>query len=202
MPEALLFTLGAGVRCTDGDCGKISSLVVSVNDAITHLIVEPAHHMRLGKLVPFRLVDSAPSGAAGGEVRLRCTTEEFAELDAAEDTQLLPGADLGLLGAPGLPDEPWQGPQLVVVDTVPDQLPGEDEVSAGERVHATDGDIGHIDGIAAEPGTGRVTSVLLKERHLLRHRTVLIPRSAIAEVGPDGFRLILTIQQVRDLPEV
>jgi hypothetical protein len=73
-------------------------------------------------------------------------------------------------------------------------------VSPGEHVHAKDGDIGHIQGISVEPGTGRVTAVLLKERHLLRHRTVAIERSAIAEVGPDGFHLHLTTAQVRNLP--
>jgi hypothetical protein len=45
-----------------------------------------------------------------------------------------------------------------------------------------------------------VTSVLLREGHLLRRRTVLIPRSAVAEVGADGFHLRITTQQVQDLP--
>jgi hypothetical protein len=73
-------------------------------------------------------------------------------------------------------------------------------VAPGEHVHAKDGGIGHIQGIIAESGTGRVTSVLLRERHLLRHRIVAIPRSAIAEVGPDGFHLDLTTDQVRNPP--
>jgi hypothetical protein len=68
-------------------------------------------------------------------------------------------------------------------------------------VHAVDGDIGPVRGIVVEPGTGRVTSVLLRERHLLSHRTVLIPRSAVAEVGVDGFHLSITKRQVHDLPE-
>jgi hypothetical protein len=45
-----------------------------------------------------------------------------------------------------------------------------------------------------------VMSVLLRERHLLSHRTVLIPRSAVAEVGADGFHLSITKRQVQDLP--
>jgi hypothetical protein len=57
-----------------------------------------------------------------------------------------------------------------------------------------------VQGIAVDQGTGRVTSVLLRERHLLGHRTVAVPRSAVAEVGADGFHLNLTTGQVRDLP--
>ncbi len=216
MPEALLFRLGVGVRCTDEVCGTLKSLVIEPGaDVVTHLVVEPAHWQEAAKLVPFGLVESAP---AAGEVRLRCTLTEFEELDAAETTELLPGtrdweiyadepiaswpyyAPPGVIGDPGLPPDPTVGEQAVTVDTVPDQLPGADEVSRGERVHATDGDIGHVQGIAVDPGTGRVTSVLLRERHLLGRRTVLIPRSAVAEVGADGFHLHLTTEQVRHLP--
>jgi len=219
MPDAFLFRLGAGVRCADGDCGTIKSLIVNPgDDTVTHLVVEPAHQRAQGKLVPLRLVEAAPAGTAGGEVRLRCTITEFGELDPAEATYIFGDTDYeepygagpmaswpyyappGVMGGPGLPDQPEEVEQAVPVDTVPDQLPGEDEVSSGECVHAKDGDIGHIQGITVESGTGRVTSVLLRERHLLRHRTVLIPRDAIAEVGPDGFDLNLTTEQVRNLP--
>ena len=219
MPEELLFGLGASVSCTDGVCGTIRSVVVAPrDDAVTHLVVEPPRREAPGRLVPFRLVDAVPAGTADGEVRLRCTTTEFGDLDAAEATELIPGsadweiyadepmvswpyyAPPGVMAAPGLPPDPVAGEQAVTVDTVPDQLPGADEVSRGEHVHATDGDIGHVRGIAVDPGTGRVTSVLLRERHLLGHRTVLIPRSAVAEVGTDGFHLRLTTEQVRNLP--
>jgi len=219
MPQAQLLRLGADVRCSDGDCGKIRSLVINpADDAVTHLVVEPAHRQGLGKLVPLRLVDTALAYSAGGEVRLHCTMAEFGQLDPAEATYFFPGdedyeiyrrepvvswpyyAPPGATGAPGMPGDPGEVAQVVTVDTVPDQLPGEDEVSGGEHVHAKDGDIGHLQGIVVDPGTGRVTSVLLKEGHLLGRRTVLIPRSAVAEVGADGFHLHITKEQVQNLP--
>jgi sporulation protein YlmC with PRC-barrel domain len=218
MPETLLFRLGADVRCADGDCGKIRSLVINPDeDAVTHLVVGPAHRQGLGKLVPLRLAGTTPGDTASGEVRLSCTMAGFGQLEPAEAMYFFPGSqdyeiyrrepmvswpyyaprEAMLPGAPGYPQEVAQ---VVTVDTVPDQLPGEDEVSRGEHVHATDGDIGHLQGIAVDPGTGRVTSVLLREGHLLSRRTVLIPRSAVAKVGADGFHLHITRQQVRDLP--
>jgi sporulation protein YlmC with PRC-barrel domain len=222
MPETLLFRLGTRVRGTDGDCGNLSSLVINRDDdRVTHLVVEPAHRYGLGKLVPFHLVDATPADPASGEVRLSCSTAEFGQLDPAEATYFFPGdedynafrwesvvswpyyvpEDAMLAGAPGTPEGyPGEVAQVVTVDTVPDQLPGEDEVSRGERVHATDGDIGHLQGIVVDPATGRVTSLLLQEGHLLNRRTVLIPRSAVAQVSADGFHLHATTQQVRDLP--
>ena len=220
MPESYVFRLGADVRCADGDCGLIKSLVISpADDAVTHLVVEPAHRQGLGKLVPLRLVDTTYSPAPGGEVRLLCPVAEYGQLQAAEATYFFAGDEdyptyrkepmvawpyYAPPGATGLPDVPGDDPreisQVVTVDTVPDQLPGTDEVSRGQHVHAIDGDIGHVQGITVDPGTGHVTSVLLRERHLLSHRTVLIPRSAVAEVSADGFHLSITKRQAQDLP--
>ena len=145
------------------------------------------------------------------------TLAEYGRLDPAEATYFYPGneeyqvrsetsgtswpyyAPPGVMGAPGLPSEPGD-PQDFTVDTVPDELPGEDEVFRGEHVHAKDGDIGRVQGIAVDPATGRVTFVLLRTGRLWSHRAVLVPRSAVAEVGADGFHLGITVQQVRDLP--
>jgi hypothetical protein len=221
MPETWLFRLGANVRCTDGDCGKIRNLVISpADDAVTHLVVEPAHRQGLGKLVPLDLADTASASTTSDEVQLRCTLAEFGQLDPAEATYFFPGDQHFEFyggepviswpyyvppssmnpGASGQPVDPGNVTQVVTVDTVPDQLPGEDEVSAGDQVHATDGDIGHVLGITVDPGTGVVASVLLREGHWPGRRTVLIPRSAVADVTTDGFHLSITRQQVHDLP--
>ena len=224
MPQAQLFRLEAEVRCADGDCGKLRTLVIRRgDDAVTHLVVEPAHREAFGRIVPLALVDTGAGTADAdrGEVRLRCTRAEFERLDPAEATYF-PGdedyenysdgwepavawpyyATTGPLvpGAPGTPGVPGTITGPVTVGTVPDELPGEEEVFRGDHVHATDGDIGHVLGFVIEAGSGRVTSVLLREGHLLGRRTMFIPRSAVAEVGPDGFRLNITREQVRHLP--
>jgi hypothetical protein len=226
MSESLVFRLGSDVHCADGDCGQIKSVVISPgDDSVTHLVVEPAHEQGLAKLVPLRLVDTTVAPAPGGEVRLRCSVAEYGQLDAAEATYSSPAVEgdstyqtdpmvswpsyappgaMGMPGVMGMPAMPGDGAreveETVTVDTVQAQLPGADEVSPGEHAHANDGDIGHVQGIVVDPDTGHVTAVLLREWHLLSHRTVLIPRSAVAEVGADGFHLSISKRQVRDLP--
>jgi len=216
MSRTLLLKLGADVRCADGECGKLSSLVVSPgDDVVTHLVVKHAPWPALGRLVPLGMVDTEPPDNA--EIRLGCSIAGFGTLDPAEATCAYLGdeeyegrqgtsmtsrpdyAPPGVMGAPGLPSQPGDI-QEFTVDIVPDQLPGEEEVRRGQPVHATDRDTGHVQGIAVDPGTGMVTSVLLRTGHLLNRKAVLIPRSAVAEVDVDGFHLNLTAKQVHDLP--
>jgi hypothetical protein len=214
MSDTRLFRLGADVGCTDGECGKLKSVVVSPGDVVTHLVVEPTHRHVLGRLVPLHLVDTAPAGSGKGEVRLGCTVAEFGRLDPAEATYFTSDIEdfdarhaesnaawpyYAPPGVMGRPEEPEAAPEAITVDTVPDQLPGEDEVSRGEQVHATDADIGHVQGIGVDPATGRVTFVYLRTGHLFRRKELLVPRSAVADVGADGFHLNITTEQVQNL---
>ena len=202
------FMIGAGVSCTDGPCGAVTRVVINpVNRELTHLVVEPAGRSGLGRLVPLDLVD-----ATDGEIRLRCTTAEFERLDPAEETQFVPGS-------PGYaaygPDEvvswPYYGlaapeidpalvgtSQTVTYDTIP---LGEVEVRRGDHVHATDGDIGRVQGLVIDPRSHHVTHVLLQEGHLWGRKEVSIPISAVTRVD-DGIWLDITKQDVADLPPV
>jgi PRC-barrel domain len=74
-------------------------------------------------------------------------------------------------------------------------------VRRGERVHATDGDIGLVEGLVIDPGNHHVTHVLLQEGHVFGRKEVAILISAVTEVD-DGIQLSITKQQVQDLPSV
>jgi sporulation protein YlmC with PRC-barrel domain len=213
VPETQLFRLGADVGCADGHCGRVRSLVIDLaQDAVTHLLVEPGHERGLARLVPVSLVE-----AADGAIRLRCTTAEYERLDSPDETDTPPGLEgrefyarepliswpyysggAGMFGGMGAAIAGVT--QSRATDAVAEHLPGEEEVPRGEHVHATDGDIGRVQGVTVDAGTGRVSSVLLREGHLLGRRDVLVPRDAVAEVDADGFHLSITRQQVRDLP--
>jgi len=209
MAETTQFTIGAAASCSDGVCGEVSRVVVDpVARVVTHLVVEPKHGV--GRLVPLELVD-----ATTGDVRLRCTTAEFDKLDTAEETQFLPGST----GFPGYDQGqalswPYYGigmggmgmglgamenvPQPVTYDTVP---MGEVDVRRGEQVHATDGDIGRVQGLVIDPRDHHVTHVLLQEGHLWGRKEVAIPIGAVTRVD-DGIQLNITKEQVQDLPPV
>jgi sporulation protein YlmC with PRC-barrel domain len=205
MAETMQFTIGADVSCTDGVCGQVTRVVVDpVARAVTHLVVEPKHRQGLGRLVPLDLVD-----ATTGQVRLRCTVAEFEKLDFAEETQFLPGgSDYGGYGPGQVLSWPYYGlgmgmslgnvPPVVTYETLP---LGEVAVRRGERVHATDGEIGRVQGLVINPRDHHVTHVLLQEGHLWGRKEVAIPIGAVTGVE-DGIRLNITKQEVQDLPPV
>ncbi|MGD0441451.1 MAG: PRC-barrel domain-containing protein [Acidimicrobiales bacterium] len=205
MEDVTQFTIGAEVICGDGICGEVSRVVVDpVARTVTHLVVEPKPRQGPSRLVPLELVD-----VTGDGIEIRCTRAEFAKLDPAEETQFLAGdSGYGGYGTGEVLFRPYyglgtfrglgMGSQPVTYDTVP---VGEVAVRRGEHVHATDGDIGRVQGLVIHPGTHEVTHVLLEEGHLWGHRELAIPISAVASVE-DGIRLKISKQDVQNLPAV
>jgi sporulation protein YlmC with PRC-barrel domain len=210
------FTIGATASCTDGPCGQVIRVVVNpVGRVITHLVVGPRHeHGRhLGRLVP---VDLAEVTAAG--IRLNCTRAEFDALDPAEETHFVAAIE-----HPGYePDQVWGLPyyglggvstdgqgwdpggshrphrRTVSYDSVP---LGEVQVRRCDHVHATDGEIGLVEGLVIDPEDHQVTHVLLQEGHLWGRKEVAIPIGAVTGVET-GIRLNISRQQVESLPPV
>jgi hypothetical protein len=139
---------------------------------------------------------------------------EFEKLDAAEETQFVPGtrgyADYGpeqvlswpwlsLGGTTGVEGDLVAGvSETVTYDAIP---LGEVAVRRGDRVHATDGEIGHVEGLVVDPRSHHVTHVLLQEGHLWGRKEVAIPIGAVTG-AEDGIQLNLTKDDVRDLPPV
>lgn len=211
--EGTQFTIGSNVRCIDGDCGEVSRVVIDpVARTVTHLVVEPRHERGAGRLVAIDQVDTAPAG-----LQLRYTMEAFENLTRAEETEFLSpthddfgygpgqvftwpyyaggaGMAMGMGMARDVADD--YAPQTH--DVVPS---GEVAIRRGDQVHATDGAIGHVQGLVMDPGDHRVTHVLLQEGHLWGSKEVAIPIGAVA-TATEGIRLTITKQEVENLPAV
>ncbi|HUA46497.1 MAG TPA: PRC-barrel domain-containing protein [Solirubrobacteraceae bacterium] len=212
MSPAAEFDIGAEVACSDGPCGVLSRVVVDpVAQAVTHLVVEPHHRRAGGHLVPIRYVASA-----GKPIELTCTRAQFAEFEPAEETDFLPASSdvIGYDSKDTLVLPLWSlhrggyGPASMPlmrshpeVEKRPSVPFGEADVRRGERVHATDGEIGRVEGLVIEVDDHHVTHILLQEGHLWGQKRVAIPIGAATRVG-DTIRLTLTKDEVRDLPPV
>ncbi len=107
----------------------------------------------------------------------------------------------GLGGVDGVTADALAGgiSQTVTYDTVP---LGEVEVRRDDHVHATDGNIGRVQGLVIDPRDHHVTHVLLQEGHLWGRKEVAIPISAVTGVDEDGIKLGITKRDVQDLPAV
>lgn len=212
-PAGAELSIGADVSGSDAALGKLIWVVVDpVGRVLTHLVVEPAHHLGPARLVPIDLVD-----APGDPIRLRATQADFGRLEPAEETHFLPdaGGSFGY-GAGQAMAWPYYGlsgagfggiglgagavPQPIVYDRVP---LGEVQVRRGDRVHASDGSIGSVHGLVIDPSTHHVTHVLLQEGHLWGRKQVAIPITAVSAREEGGeLHVALSKDEIRDLPPV
>lgn len=198
------FEIGTGAVSSDGFRGEVKSVVIHPADrTVTHLVVEPEGRAGLARLVPLSIV-----GDTTGEIRLQCTGEQFRNLPPAEETlgEGFPGNEFPVQVLPpgwrdaGIPTvEGGTIPRIGEQETVSIIPPGEVEQRGGDRVHATDGEIGRVRGVRINPGSRAITHVLLREGHLWGRKEVAIPADQIAGFGA-GIRLRVSKQQVQDLP--
>ncbi|WP_328916904.1 MULTISPECIES: PRC-barrel domain-containing protein [unclassified Streptomyces] len=212
MSATAQYAIGTEVRCEDGDCGRLDRVVVDpVKSTLTHLVVQPPTGAK--RLVPVELASERDDGIA-----LSCDVEAFVSLETAEETEFLPGSgdqlgyrpdelfvwpffapNAGVLGmgapvivAPGYEDRPT---------TIHERVPaGEVQIRRGERVEASDGEIGRVHGLVVDERDHSVTHVLLSEGHLWGRKTVAIPMSEVTRVG-EAVRVRLTKAQLNELPD-
>ena len=228
MPETP-YTMGAEVSCSDGTCGEVRRVIVDpVARVVTHLVVEPKHRKGHGRLVPLELVDVTASEIRLRCTRAEFEKLDPAEESDFRPGSAYPGdpgygSEQGLgvqwplwlsLQAPfyelnrelgdgtGVSSSAGPGRGHTMREITYDSVPvGEVEVRRGEHVHATDGEIGRVEGLVTDPGSHQVTHVLLQEGHLWGSKEVAIPIGAVTSVA-DGVVLSLTKKQVEKLPPV
>ena len=207
------FVMGARVVCSDGFCGEVKRTILDpATRTVTHLVVGPGHSKSQERLVPLDLADEVD-----GEIRLSCTLAEFGQLEPAEEVRLAEGVDyeggygsgavqgygdVGGMGVGGSSSGVGIGmglghqQPLLVEHSVP---MGETEVERHEGVHASDGEIGKVEGFVVDRESHEVTHILLQEGHLWGRKEVAIPFSAVESVEA-GIRLNITKKQVEALP--
>ena len=203
--------IGSGAVGSDGYRGEVLAVVVDpAARTVTHLVVEPHGRAGLARLVPLELAELAGlADAEPGPIPLRCTEAEFMSLEAAEETlaefvpgypdpvQLLPSGWRGTGGPTADGGTILRIDEEETIDVIP---PGEVEEHRGDRVHATDGEAGHLRALRIDPGSGRVTHVLIRHGPAWDRTDTAIPAEMVAGFGDGGIRLGITRQQVRDLP--
>lgn len=223
MEDTLQYVIGKPVRCAGKRCGEVAYVVVDpLARTLTHLVVRPDGGWAQPRLVPVELV-----GAMSDVVELSCTEQELKALEPAEETYFVhgggdvtpagDGAD-GTGGTAAVMAWPFYGlglsplltgtpggvgaavePEIETVRRIP---AGEVEVRRGERVHATDGEIGRVKGLVVVQPDSQVTHVLLDEGHLWGRRCVAIPIGAVSGIDESGVAVRLSKDEIRDLPPV
>ena len=213
MENVLEFVIGSRVQSAGDDCGELEFVVVDpVADKLTHLVVQPDGDDAEARLVPVHLAVPGPDG-----IDLNCTPARFEEFEPAVRTYFLPGAEPTVTEhgdrvlawpyygpvpmpavagiGPGVEPEPATATEV--------RIPvGEVGVRRGERVHASDGEIGRVQGLVVVLPDSAVTHVLLDEGHLWGRKRVAIPIGDVTGIDNDGVAVRLSKAEIKDLPPV
>lgn len=188
---------GASAWATDGPIGTVIALVVDPGTTtVSHVIVRTAGVVGSGRIVPLHHVTQ--TGADHVDIDL-----SRAQVLAC-DPFLIPG-HLPAAPASGGVAAYWIGPAGGDTFVVHEQLPHDGDVAL--RAHALVRDksghrVGALDDLVIEPGTGTITHVMVRRRHLIDRGDVLVPVSALSGIGGGEVRLTLDRDDLRGLPVV
>jgi sporulation protein YlmC with PRC-barrel domain len=192
--------LDASVECADGLGGRSSYVIIDpTTKQVTHFVVKQNGFHRTQHLVPVDcIVETTPNS-----IRLRCTKDKLATLKPFIGTGYI------LIKRPRY-DQGWYGASSYIVPEETAMVPveyrripqGELAVHRGAGVKATDGRVGRVDEFLADPDTGHITHLVLREGHLWSHKNVAIPVSAIDRVEEETICLKLDKHTIESLPAI
>lgn len=201
--------LNVDVYCSDGLFGRASQLIVNpTSQQVTHLVVQEKRFPHRAYMTPVdQVMDSAPD-----MIKLNCTLaalklmDPFIHFDTIYTDAEGMGyatAGFGLSGDLGLGYGTWQhdpGERFTVTvktEAVPN---GEVALTRDTHIHASDGQIGRLDGFLAAATTGQITHLLLREGYLWGQKDVTIPIAQIDHMEAETVYLKLDKARIGLLP--
>jgi hypothetical protein len=187
----------ASVACVDGPAGRATRVIVDKKTRqVTHLVVtEPGrdgadHLVRAGQIA-----ETTPNG-----VRLHCTRAELAEMEPFTRVNFM------RVTRPYHESHPYDGrnfavPELTQWVTVKNcHVPKDGAlVRRGAPVRATNGRVGRVEQLLADPTDGHITHLVMRERRLWQDRHVPIPLSAVSSMAEGEVWLNLDRHAVASL---
>lgn len=190
--------LNAQVICSDGDCGESTAVIVDpVSKDVTHVVVRYNYDEYL---VPIRCITASNHD----HIRLSCT--------AAEVSQMAPFKDIQFIGEPddyaAMQVDEWSLPYvtaypldapLVQVELVPQ---GELAIHRGDRVWATDGDVGSVGEFVIDSQSGHISHLVLEKGHLWGKKEVTLGLDLVDKVEEGVVYLKVDKAAVERLPAV
>lgn len=191
--------LNAPVRCSDGQAGRSTCLVIHpANQTVTHLVVTVDGGQ--DHLVPIdRIASASPEG-----ITLSCSRAELAAMEPFTETEFvqteLPHLEMHAEGAYMWP---YVSPATHVTAQAHERIPpGELAVRRGAEVLASDGAIGKVSELMIDPEDGHVTHLVLREGHLWGKRDVVVPLALVDGLREGAVHLRASKAEVGELPHI
>lgn len=192
----------ADIICTDGACGRPTSLIVNpITRQITHVVVRQEGWIDTQFMVPVDLIVDTNAH----QITLRCSRKELLGLEPFQKIHYL-GDDLTGLGyaSESYMLLPYASPEAAMPLTwTEERIPaGELAFHRGAHVFATDGRIGRVDEFLIDQSDEHITHLVMREGHLWGEKDVTIPIAQIDHLTQDEVHLKLSKHEIALLPSV
>ena len=198
------FEIGTRVYCTDGDCGRLSKVVIDPHtQRVTDLIVEKGFLLTTDRVVPVEVVDRASDEG----IHLTISSEELSSYPEYKEIAFRePAPDVAAGGYGGGNVRCWQGGySLACEDPVVPMVRRRiregisSELAVIERgtpVRNAQGDVGRVDHVLVNPESGAITHLVIR-KGLVPYYPIL-PVSHIREVTDKAVTVDVTDQQLHE----
>ena len=206
--------LDAKVFCTDGECGRLSHIIIDENSKkMTHLAVKNSNPLASHQyLVPIEFVTKGSSES----IQLSCKRVEVFRMPACTQmcffnpitSKYEPLKDFSNEAIAAFNARMMcfdfstnEDKRSMVVET--ELIPaGEIAMNRKVSVEATDGHIGWVEEFVIDPDDKDNTYLLLEAGHLWHKKELTLPMSAVAHINEDRIYLNLNRKALRLLPEL
>ena len=203
--------LNVDVRCSDGACGRSTSIILNpVTEEVTHFVVKASGMLGDEYLVPLDAIVESSSDC----IRLRWSRGDLVQAEPFIKSVFI-GKDESAFLAESMyassfmwpyamaGGDQYQPAMLAALYEQVEQIPpGELAVRRGTEVEATDGRVGKVDEFLIDPVTGHITHLVLRKGHLWGERDITIPVSQIDRVTSEAVSLKLDKDAVNGLPGI
>ena len=209
--------LDALVVCVDGECGKLSHVIIERNSQkLTHFVVAVSNLLESHK----RLVSTDyVVRTTAKSVALNCTKEELAAMPPFTEMRFLNPITSQYEPLEEFSDEAlasrgsylaWSDPSMLTdpgvgIFSMPveeELIPaGEMAVHRGASVEATDGHIGKVEEFLIDPNDRHLTHLVLERGHLWHKQELTLPMSAIARMDEEYIYLNLDKATIKSLQQ-
>ena len=207
--------LDAMVVCVDGECGKLSHIIIERNSQkVTHFVVAVSNLLESHK----RLVTTDCVVRTTSEsVALNCTKQELEAMPSFTEMRFLNPITAQYEPLEEFSDKAlasrgsyfaWSDSSMLT-DTGVDifSMPVEEElipagemaVHRGASVEATDGHIGRVEEFLVDPNDQHLTHLVLEKGHLWHKKELTVPMSAIAKMDEEYIYLNIDKATVKSL---
>lgn len=182
----------AKVDCADGPCGDSVAVIVDPKTLkVTHFSVKTRAKAHPQLLVPVEEVMEATADS----IRLRCSSEELAEMKPFTVTEYRQ-VEIPRYSGYGAA-QPYYSPDIETLKVEKELVPdGEITIRPRMEVEATDGSVGRVHELLTDPESGQITHVVLREGHPWGKKDVIMPVSLVDMVGRDKVYLTLDKETV------